>query len=54
MDKFEILNRQTNEYNSRNVNRFNQSSEKTTPYWMKYNNNQVYKNNNGQYPSRLY
>lgn len=51
MDIFEKLNRETNDYNNKNVNRFNQSVNKygTSDYWLNYWNNQTYKQNNGQY-----
>lgn len=53
MDKFERLNRETREFNNRNVDRFNQSTPSygTSEYWHNYWNNQTYKANNGQYSS---
>ena len=55
-DKFEELNRQTREYNARNVNRFNSSTPKygTSEYWRNYYNNQTYNTNNGQYNKKFY
>lgn len=54
-DKFERLNRETREFNNRNVDRFNPSTPKygTSEYWRNYFNNQTYKSNNGEY-SRKY
>ena len=51
MADFEKLNRQTREFNNRNVDRFNKSSPKygSANYWLNYRNNQTYKENNGQY-----
>lgn len=51
MDKFERLNRETREFNNRNVDRFNRASSNygTSAYWENYHNNQTYKQNNGQY-----
>lgn len=51
MDIFEKLNRETNDYNNKNVNRFNSSVNKygTSDYWQNHWNNQTYKQNNGQY-----
>ena len=48
---FDKLNRETKDFNNRNVNRFNTSSPKygTSEYWQNYWNNQTYKKNNGQY-----
>ena len=45
------LNRETNEFNNRNVNRFNSSSNRygTPEYWRNYWNNQVYKEKNQRY-----
>ena len=55
MDKFDRLNRETREYNARNVNRFSQSTPRygTPEYWRNHWNNQTYKQNNGEY-SRKY
>ena len=54
--KFDRLNRETRDFNNRNVNRFNESSKKygTSEYWLNYWNNQTYKINNGQYPLKKY
>ena len=51
MDKFELLNRQTRDYNNRNVDRFNESykSTGTQSYWLNQYNNNTYKENNGAY-----
>lgn len=56
MDMFERLNRETQEFNNRNVNRFSESTPKygTSTYWQNYWNNQIYKQNNGQYSSKYY
>ena len=56
MDKFERLNRETREWNARNVDRFNTSTPKygTAAYWQNYYNNQTYKANNGQYSKKYY
>jgi hypothetical protein len=55
-DKFARLNRETREYNNKNVDRFNRSTPKygTSEYWLNYWNNQTYKQNNGQYSSKYY
>lgn len=51
MDKFERLNRETREFNDKNINRFNSSAANygTSEYWRNYWNNQTFKANNGQY-----
>lgn len=51
MNRFENFNRDTREYNNKNVNRFNGSCNKygTSEYWRNYWNNQTYKQNNNQY-----
>lgn len=56
MTDFDRLNRETREYNAKNVNRFNPStpSNKFSEYWKNYYNNQTYKQNNGQFPARKY
>lgn len=56
MDKFERLNRETREFNNRNVDRFNTSANKygTSEYWRNYWNNKTYKENNGQYSKHYY
>ena len=53
MDKFDRLNRETREFNNRNVDRFNQSTKGNYTYFDPYRlNNQTYKQNNGQYSDR--
>ena len=54
MDKFERLNRETRDFNNRNVDRFNESCKPTytSQWWVNYNNNQVFKQNNGQYSNK--
>ena len=55
MDKFDRLNRETREYNNRNVDRFNPSTKSNYSYFDPYRqNNQVYKNNNGEYSRNYY
>jgi hypothetical protein len=56
MDKFERLNRETREYNNKNVNRFNPATPKygSREYWLNYYNNQTYKQNNGQYSKHYF
>lgn len=50
MTNFDRLNRETREYNNKNVNRFNENAKYgTKEYWTNYWNNKTYKNNNGQY-----
>lgn len=51
MDKFERLNRETREYNNKNIDRFNNACNKygSAEYWRNYWNNQTYKKNNGEY-----
>lgn len=50
MDKFDRLNRETREYNNKNVDRFNNSTKSNYNYFDPYRqNNQTYKQNNGQY-----
>ena len=59
MDKFDRLNRETREYNARNVYR-NNSNANSAPkygsadYWHNYWNNQTYKSNNGEYSRKYY
>lgn len=51
-DRFEQLNRETREYNNRNVDRFNTSTKSNYSKgydWLSYYNNQTYKQNNNQY-----
>ena len=48
--KFDSLNRETREYNNRNVDRFNPSTKSQYNYFDPYAlNNKTYYNNNGQY-----
>ena len=56
MVDFDRLNRETQEYNNRNIDRFNTSSSNygTSEYWQNYWNNQTYKQNNGQYSNFYY
>lgn len=56
MDKFERLNRETQDYNNHNVNRLNESnpSRGSLEYWLNQYNNQTYKANNGAYSSKYY
>lgn len=55
MDKFERLNRETREFNNRNVNRFNESTANNYTFFDPWKaNNQAYKENNGQYTKRYY
>ena len=51
MVDFDKLNRETREFNARNVDRFNPSTPKygTPAYWQNYWNNKTHKQNNGQY-----
>ena len=55
-DRLKRLNRETQEFRNRNVDRFNTSCNKfgTSAYWQNYCNNQTYKANNGQYSSKFY
>lgn len=56
MVDFDKLNRETREFNNRNVDRFNPSTPKygTPSYWQNYWNNQTYKQNNGEYSKKYY
>lgn len=56
MDKFERLNRETQEHNNKNVDRFNSSCNNygTKEYWQNYFNNQTFKQNNGQYSKKYF
>jgi hypothetical protein len=50
MDKFEQLNRETREFNNRNVDRYNPSTKGNYNYFDPYRlNNETYKANNNQY-----
>ena len=52
MDKFEMLNRMTREWNNRNVDRYNPSTRSNySSYDQNRLNNETYKSNNGQYSS---
>lgn len=55
MVDFDRLNRETREYNNRNVDRFNPSTKGNYNYFDPCRlNNQTYKQNNGQYSKRYY
>lgn len=55
MDKFDRLNRETREYNNRNVDRFNPSTKSNYAYFDPNRlNNCTYYENNGQYMKRYY
>lgn len=56
MDLFDKLNRETREWNARNVDRYNPSNPKTnaSESWLNYYNNQTYKINNGEYSKKYY
>lgn len=50
MNKFERLNRETRDYNNRNLDRYNPSTKSNYNYFDPYKlNNQTYKANNNQY-----
>lgn len=50
MDKFERLNRETRDYNNRNIDRFNPSTQGNYNYFNPTAlNNRTYYTNNGQY-----
>lgn len=50
MIDFDKLNRETREFNNRNVDRFNPSTKSNYQYFDPYRlNNQTYKENNNQY-----
>lgn len=50
MDKFDRLNKETREYNNRNVDRYNNSTRGNYTYFNPYReNNSTYYSNNGQY-----
>lgn len=55
---FDRLNRETREFNNRNVDRFNESTKANynyfDPYKQNYLNNQTFKANNGQYSKHYY
>jgi len=56
MANFDELNRQTRDFNSRNVDRFNRATPKygCTAYGLNYCNNQTFKTNNGQFSSHYF
>lgn len=57
MADFDKLNRETRDYNNRNVDRFNPSAPTTygtSAYWQNYANNQTYKQNNGQFSKHFF
>ena len=55
MDKFELLNRETREYNNRNVNWYNPSTKSNYNYFDPNKlNNQTYKQNNGTYSKNYF
>lgn len=50
VDKFDRLNKETREYNNRNVDRYNTSTQGNYTYFNPYReNNSTYYSNNGQY-----
>jgi hypothetical protein len=50
MIDFDRLNRETKEYNNKNIDRFNQSTKSNYNYFNPYKlNNETYKQNNGSY-----
>lgn len=50
MVDFDRLNRETREYNNRNIDRFNPSTKSNYTYFDPYKlNNQVYRQNNNQH-----
>ena len=57
MADFDKLNRETQEFNNRNVDRFNCSALAaygTSEYWRNYWNNKTFHANNGQYSKHYY
>ena len=58
MDRLERLNRETREYNSRNVDRFNPSTNGNynsfNPNKQNLLNNQTYRANNGVYSTKYF
>lgn len=55
MDKFDIANRRTREFNARNVDRFNPSTQSnySNGNWRQnYCNQQTFYQNNGQYSNK--
>lgn len=55
MVDFDRLNRETREYNNRNVDRYNPSTRSNYNYFNPCRlNNETYKQNNGKYSSKYY
>ena len=58
MANFDQLNRETREFKTRNVDRFNPSTQNNyscfNPNKQNHLNNQTYKENNGQYSRKYY
>ena len=55
MVDFERLNRETREYNNKNVDRYNSSTKTNYNYFDPWKeNNNTYKHNNGQYTKHYY
>ncbi len=56
MADFDRLNRETREFNARNVDRFNRSTppSHTSAAYFNRLNNETYKAHNGQYSSKFY
>jgi hypothetical protein len=56
MVDFEKLNRETQDHNNKNVNRYNPATQQKiyNQFWQNYYNNKTYKNNNGQYSKKYY
>ena len=54
MVDFDKLNRETRDYKSRCVDRFNKSAPNSYRANLSYLNNQTYKANNGQYPNKSF
>lgn len=59
MNKFDALNRETQQYNHRNVTRPCSAEGTRSPYisisdLLARRNSETYRENNGQYPSRPY
>lgn len=56
MIDFDRLNRETREYNNKNINRFSAPNNNygSSEYWRNYWNNQTYKANNGQFSKKYF
>ena len=55
MADFDRLNRETRDFNNRNVNRYNPSTQGNYNYFDPYKlNNETYKANNGAYSKKYY